>query len=251
MIHGAAAEGFSADPAAYDRARPDYPPKAVRWLFDRLDLDADDTVVDLGAGTGKLTAQLLSSGATVIAVEPVAEMRAAFRRKLPLVEVVDAAAERLPFPPGSAAAVVAGQAFHWFDHAQALPEIHRVLGSAGRLGLVWNRRDQDQPLQAAISELVAPHRADTPAHRSGAWQQELEASPLFRLEGTTEVEHEQRLDRQGLTERVASISFIAALPNEERRRVLDAAGRLMGPSTEVGLAYVAEVFSYVRCNGAE
>jgi SAM-dependent methyltransferase len=246
VIHRAASEGFRADPAAYDRARPDYPPEAVRWLLERLDLGAGRTVVDLGAGTGKLTVHLLQSEATVIAVEPVAEMRAALARKLRSVEVVDAAAERLPLPTGSAGGVVAGQAFHWFDQARALPEIHRVLASGGRLGLIWNRRNADQPLQAAISDLVAPHRAGTPAHGSGAWQRELDASPLFRLEATTELEHEQRLDRERFVDRIGSISFIAALPEAERRRVLDEARGLAGSSAEVSLAYVAEVFSYLR-----
>jgi SAM-dependent methyltransferase len=246
VIHHAASEGFSADPAAYDRARPDYPLEAVRWLLDRLAVGPDDTVVDLGAGTGKLTEHLLRSGATVIAVEPVPEMRAALARKLPSVKAVDAVAERLPFARGSADAVVAGQAFHWFDQAEALPEIHRILRSGGHLGLVWNRRRLEQPLQAAISELVEPYRASAPAHGSGAWQRGLDASSLFRLEEAVELGHEQRLDRRGFVDRVGSISFIAALPDAERRRVLDAARELTGSSAEVSLAYVAEVFSYVR-----
>jgi SAM-dependent methyltransferase len=251
MIHRAASEGFSADPAAYDRARPDYPPEAVRWLLDRLAIGPGDTVVDVGAGTGNLTQHLLPSGARVIAVEPVAEMRAALAGKLPSVEVVDATAERLPFVRGSADAVVAGQAFHWFDQGEALPEIHRALRSGRRLGLIWNRRDTDQPLQAAISELVEPYRADTPAHGSGTWRRELDASPLFRLEATVELEHQQRLDRQAFVERIGSISFIAALRDAERGPVLDGARDLAGSSPEVSLAYVAEVFSYVREEGDE
>jgi SAM-dependent methyltransferase len=246
VIHRAASEGFSADPAAYDRARPDYPPEAVRWLLDRLAVGTGDTVVDLGAGTGMLTQHLLPSGATVIAVEPVPEMRAALARKLPSVKAVDAVAERLPFAQGSVDAVVAGQAFHWFDQTEALPEIHRILRDGGRLGLIWNRRRLDQPLQAEISELVEPYRAGAPAHGSGAWQRELDASPLFRLEEAVELEHEQLLDREGLVDRVGSISFIAALPAAERRRVRDAARELAGSSPQVSLAYVAEVFSYVR-----
>jgi SAM-dependent methyltransferase len=142
--------------------------------------------------------------------------------------------------------VVVGQAFHWFDQSRALPEIHRVLAADGRLGLIWNRRNLKQPLQAAIGELIEPYRSGVPAHRSGEWRRGLDASPLFRLEAAVEVENEQRLDREGLVDRVDSISFIAALPDRKRRQVLAQVRELAPSDDEAVLSYVAEVFVYLR-----
>ena len=151
--------GYARSAAAYERGRPGYPPAAVDFLAARLRLGPGRTVVDLAAGTGKLTRPLLATGAQVVAVEPVAEMRAA----LPAgARAVDGTAEAMPLSAGSADAVAVAQAFHWFDGDAALAEIHRVLRPGCSLALVWNRRRMDDPLNQAIEDLLAPYRG----HRS-------------------------------------------------------------------------------------
>jgi SAM-dependent methyltransferase len=182
-------------------------------------------VVDLAAGTGKLTRPLLTTGAEVVAVEPVAEMRAA----LPAgARAVDGTAEAMPLTTASADAVAVAQAFHWFDGDAALAEIHRVLRPGGALALVWNRRRMDEPLNQAIEELIAPHRIRTSSFHTRAWLVAFENSMLFGpLEGRV-FPNEQHLDADGLADRVASVSFIAALDEQEQTNVLQAVRALAG-----------------------
>src|SRR4051812_40459047 len=128
-----AAIGFALSAQAYEEGRPGYPPAAL----EPLKLGAGMTVLDLAAGTGKLTRALAASEATVIAVEPVAEMRAALPES---VTALDGTAETIPLEAGSVDLVTVAQAFHWFDGPAALAEIHRVLVPGGRLAVLWNRR---------------------------------------------------------------------------------------------------------------
>ena len=168
--------GYARSAAAYERGRPGYPPAAVDFLAARLRLGPGRTVVDLAAGTGKLTRPLLATGAEVVAVEPVAEMRAA----LPAgARAVDGTAEEMPLDTGSADAVAVAQAFHWFDGDAALAEIHRVLRPGGALALVWNRRRMDDPLNQAIEELLAPYRGHRSALHTDDWQRAFEDTKLF------------------------------------------------------------------------
>jgi SAM-dependent methyltransferase len=237
MVHEAAATGFARAADAYERGRPDYPPAAVAWLAQRVGLRAGATVVDLAAGTGKLTRALLTTGADVVAVEPVAAMRAALPAAAP---ALDGTAEAMPLPAGSADAVTVAQAFHWFDGDRALDEIHRVLRAGGGLGLVWNRRDLDHPVQAGLHELMAPFRRSTPAHAAGVWREIFGRTTLFGPLEERTFAHVQRLDGQGLADRVGSVSFVAALPAAERAPVLDRARALAGGG-EVELPYACEV----------
>src|SRR5262249_23471773 len=119
---------------AYERGRPEYSAEAIRWLVGEEPRD----IVDLGAGTGKLTRGLLALGHRVVAVEPLAEMRGELERAVPGARALAGSAEAIPLQDGAADAVTTAQAFHWFDHAKALPEIARVLRRGGRLALVWN-----------------------------------------------------------------------------------------------------------------
>lgn len=236
-VHPTAWRGFTRSAAAYERARPDYPPAAVDFLTARLGLHDGRTVVDLAAGTGKLTRPLLATGAEVIAVEPVAEMRAG----LPAgIRVIAGVAEAIPLTAGSADAVAVGQAFHWFEGEPALAEIHRVLRPAGALGLIWNRRRMTDPLQRAIEELIAPHRHETPAHRSDAWRAVFRRTRLFGPLEERVFENEQELDGDGLADRVGSISFVATLPDRERADVLAAVRALAGDGL-VTMRYDTEV----------
>lgn len=236
MVHQAAASGFDSAAVAYERGRPSYPLAAVDWLVERTGLAATWVVVDLAAGTGKLTRVLVPAGAQVIAVEPVAGMRRVLASQVPGVEVIDGTAENIPLPPGSVDLVSVGQAFHWFDVPTALAEIHRVLRQEGWLVLAWNRRLLDEPIHREVSAIVDPHRGTTPSHHmQETWSRPLLDSPLFQQAVERSFEHSQYLDEDSLVDRVASTSFIAALSDEKRgeieRAVRDLAQRRQGTVT--------------------
>src|SRR5262245_57888935 len=135
------ASSFGEVAEAYERARPGYPDDAVRWLTGAEPCD----VVDLGAGTGKLTRSLVGLGHRVIAVEPLPGMLEQLRGAVPRATALSGSAEAIPLADASADVVVCAQSFHWFDHETALPEIARVLRPGGRLALVWNTRDDRDP----------------------------------------------------------------------------------------------------------
>jgi SAM-dependent methyltransferase len=215
-LHPAAAVGFARAAEVYERARPSYPADAVAWLAGRCGLGPGTTVVDLGAGTGKLTRLLPATGARVVAVEPIAEMRALIEG----VEKLDGTAEAIPLADGAADAVVVAQAFHWFDHARALPEIHRVLAPDGRLGLIWNSRDLDDPLQAELEDVLGPYRRRVADQLSGVWRPPLEASPLFGPLEEASFRFAQSFTADDLCDRVASTSFVAAATPHDREELL-------------------------------
>jgi SAM-dependent methyltransferase len=234
MVHDSAAIGFARSVEAYERARPEYPEEGIAYIARELDLRPGRTVVDLAAGSGKLSRPLAKLGCEVIAIEPVDEMRAAIG---PGIRALDGTAEAMPLADDSADAVTVGQAFHWFDGPKALAEIARVLQPGGALALVWNRRPvESSALHQAITELMAPYRGATPGHASSRWRDAIARREL------TEWHHEfvQRLDADGLADRVASTSFIAALDEAERAPLLDKVRALVGGGT-VDVPYVCEV----------
>jgi SAM-dependent methyltransferase len=231
-----AARGFDTSGERYDRGRPDYPDEAVDRLV--AELGHPRRILDVGAGTGKLTRPLLARGLEVVAVEPAAAMR----EVLEATEVHDASADALPLPDGSVDAVVAGQAFHWFATREALAEFARV--ATGRLGLIWNRRDLAQPLQQQLGAIFAPYRKAAPEHASDAWRAVFDDDAPFALAAEHRIESSQRLDADGLADRVLSVSFMAALPADERDRVA-AHVRALAPEP-VELRYVTELFVYAR-----
>jgi SAM-dependent methyltransferase len=222
-----AAAGYGRCVPAYERGRPGYPQAAIDFLAARLGLGPGRTVVDLAAGTGKLTGPLVATGAEVIAVEPVPEMRAA----LPAIaRAVDGTAEDMPLDTGSADAVAVAQAFHWFNGDAALTEIHRVLRPGCSLALVWNRRHMADLLNQAIDELIAPYRGYTSTFHTGAWRVAFERTNLFGLFEERVFPNEQSLDADRLADRIASVSFIAALDEKEQTKVVRAARALAGPA---------------------
>jgi SAM-dependent methyltransferase len=148
------ARSFDAAAAAYERYRPEYPEPALRWVVDRLGLEPGARVLDLGAGTGKLTRGLAALGLDVVAVEPGAAMLEQLRAAVPGVEALQGSAEAIPLPDASVDAAAAGQAFHWFDRERALPELRRVLRPSGGLGLLWNWEDVRDPLGSKISHIL-------------------------------------------------------------------------------------------------
>jgi SAM-dependent methyltransferase len=234
MVHPSAATGFARSVEAYERARPEYPPEAIAWLAEELDLRPGRTVVDLAAGSGKLTRPLAALGCEVIAIEPVAEMRAAIG---PAARALDGTAEAMALPDDSADAVTVGQAFHWFDGPKALAEIERVLRPGGALALVWNRRPSERSaLHAEISEMIAPYRGDAPAHASGTWREAFAGRELTERH----FDFTQRLDADGLADRVGSTSFVAALDDAERGPLLERV-RALAPDGPVDVPYECEV----------
>lgn len=245
-VHTAAAAGFSRSAEAYDRARPEYPEAGVERFGDVLGLRPGARVIDVGAGTGKLTVPLAERGAEVLAVEPVAEMRERIAQRTPRVTAVAGVAERLPAEDGWADAIVAGQAFHWFATEPALAEFARCLRPVGRLGLIWNRRSADDELQRRITALLEPVRGDAPRHAMGAWREVFERPGPFTQVDGFELEFTQELGRDGLLDRVGSISFVAALEPEPRAELLARVGELCPDGETVELPYVCEAFVYGR-----
>lgn len=214
---------FGANADAYERARPEWPEDAARWLVP----DGAELVVELGAGTGKLTRVVASLGARVVAVDPDPRMLAVLQGLG--LEGVEGSAEAIPFGDGVADAVVAGSSLHWFELELALPEIHRVLRTGGRFGFGWNHRDERHPAIAAMSEAVreAQSRIRGPRWRTRDWSAELTAGGLFEDVERARFEHVHQLPREALRDHLVSYSGVAALPEDERRRVLAAvAGRL-------------------------
>jgi SAM-dependent methyltransferase len=241
------AEGFQTCADEYERARPDYPHEAGHWLAQRLDLRSGRTVLDIAAGTGKLTRVLAATGATVVAVEPVAGMRERLAASLPDVELLDGVAERIPLADASVDVAAVGQAFHWFDGDRALAEIHRVTRRASRLAVVYNRRLLDDPMQAALEAVLRPLRGDTPALRSGRWRDAFARTRDWTPADEAELAHVQLLDREGVVARVASTSFIARLATRRRAEVLDQTRALVRDHPEpIALPYACELFIWQR-----
>jgi ubiquinone/menaquinone biosynthesis C-methylase UbiE len=201
---------------AYDRARPSYPREAAEWLTG----SAPVSVLELGAGTGKLTDQLLAIGHDVLATDPLEEMLQYLRLRHPDCRTAVAAAEELPVTPRTVDVVVSAQAFHWFDVARALPEIARVLKPEGTLALVWNVRDDRIPWVRKLGQLVdTPEQENDPADA-------LIASRLFGFVEEHTFRFWQPLRKPDLRDLVVSRSNIAVKTETERDRVLRAVDRL-------------------------
>ena len=200
----------------YQRSRPSYPQEAIDWIAAKLGLGSGTTVLDLGAGTGKLTRALVETGARVIAVEPGDAMRAELERALPEVEALRGAAEDIPLPDQSVDCVAVGQAFHWFRHDEAIPELHRVLRPRGGVALIWYSRDPDNPLYDEIGDLIAPF---VPPDRpdEDEWPKPLGESELFGLLEERRFSFVQELDTDTVAERTSSL-VAAVAPVSERAR---------------------------------
>ena len=219
-IH-AAARGFELAPKPYEIGRPAYPPDAVEQLVSELGIGPGRRVLDLAAGTGKLTRLLAPTGADVVAVEPVKAMRAALSASLAGVRAVSGTAEAIPLRDRSVDAVTVGQAFHWFDGDAALAEIHRVLRPAGRLGLIWNVKDESVDWIEKLGKIMESYRGDAPKVASGAWKDAFDRTKLFTPLQRARFSFVHDADFAAVVARVTSVSFIAALPPAEFARVVD------------------------------
>ncbi|HVD66256.1 MAG TPA: class I SAM-dependent methyltransferase [Gaiellaceae bacterium] len=227
-----AARGFELAPKPYEIGRPTYPPDAVARLVAELGIGPDKRVVDLAAGTGKLTRLLASTGASLVAVEPVGAMRAALSAALPDVEAVAGTAEAIPLPDASVDAVTVGQAFHWFDGDAALAEIHRVLRPGGRLGLVWNVKDESVDWIEKLGGIMESYRGDAPRVASGAWKEAFDRTRLFTPLERARFSFVHEADFAAVVARVTSVSFIASLPPAEFARVVERVRTLLATHPE-------------------
>lgn len=226
-VHDVAERGYGAGADAYERGRPAYPPDALAAIADRLDLRPGRHVLEVGAGTGKLTRGLIETGALVTAVEPVGAMRERLALAAPSATILDGAAELLPLPNASVDAVVVGQAFHWFDTIRALSEFHRVLRPGGRLALAWNLRDLELPWLRAVVELASAAGDRPPQYGAGAWRAAFARCALFAPLATTGIPWALETDHAGVVDWVASLSQVAALDPDERAAVLERVASLL------------------------
>ncbi|PPC74320.1 SAM-dependent methyltransferase [Pokkaliibacter plantistimulans] len=222
-VHDAAQSGYSQASATYRRGRPEYPAEVDSWLTATLGLGPSATVVDLGAGTGKFTRRLVATGAEVIAVEPVAAMRAELQQALPQVQALEGNAAAIPLPDASVDVLVCAQSFHWFATEATLAEVARVLKPGGRFALIWNVRDERVDWVAAITEIITPYEGDAPRFYKGDWRQPLQ-SALFQQTFTPLQQQLWPHAHLGSSEEVIiarslSVSFIAALPQTEQDKV--------------------------------
>jgi len=223
LRHGSS---FGAAAAAYAEHRPDYAEAAVRWVLEPVSARRPLRVVDVGAGTGKLTATLLRLGAEVTAVEPDGQMLAELRRAMPEVRSVPGSAEKLPLPDASADAVLAAQAMHWFDMDRAMPEIARVLTPGGVVAGLWNVDDDRVGWVAELAEMSKRKASTTLLRwRGGADQASYHrmaaaGAGLFRDAQTREFGHGQPRTADSLLATIATHSHLLVMDEAERTALL-------------------------------
>ncbi len=230
---------FGAHADAYERARPEWPEEAARWLVP----DGAQLVVEVGAGTGKLTQALAHVAPRVLAVEPDARMLARLRERG--LDGVEGSAEAIPVGNGQADVVVAGSSLHWFDLDAALPELHRVLRPGGRLAFGWNHRDARAPEIRRMSELITAVHVGGQSWRSRDWAAAVTGGGLFR-----DVEHAEfpfvlELPRDALEDHLLSYSGIALLPDDERDRLISQIGDVL-KGDPLRLPFVVDAYRAVR-----
>jgi SAM-dependent methyltransferase len=221
------ARSFGAAAEAYERARPTYPAAAVDWL---VPTEAR-TVLDLGAGTGKLTRALVERELDVVAVEPLAEMRATLAAALPGVRALAGTAEAIPLADDSVDAITVAQAWHWVDPERATAEAARVLRPGGTLGLIWNRRDEGVDWVARLSEVMVNSDAD------GLEMDEVEIGPPFGPAETFVTAWARPMDVELLVEMVASRSYVITATPERRREILDGVRELVESDPSLGAEF--------------
>jgi SAM-dependent methyltransferase len=216
------ARSFETAAAAYERYRPEYPDEAVRWVADRLELRDGARVLDLGAGTGKLTRSLVAVGLDVVAVEPGRAMLDQLRAAVPAAEALDGSAEAIPLSDDSVDAVFAGQAFHWFDRERALSELIRVLRPRGGLGLLWNWEDDGDQIGTRLAEILG--------HEHGFHHDPLDPR-YFEPLGETTIHAPIAVTPDTLTGWMGTTSQLLTADPQEREELLE---RVRGVAREFG-----------------
>lgn len=219
-IHPLAASGFATAGEAYEAGRPGYPAALLDHIREVARIGPSTRVLDLAAGTGKLTKLLLDCGARVTAIEPLEDMRKTFSAVIPDAEILDGTAESIPTEDGVFRAVTVAQAFHWFDHPRALTEIHRVLEKGGWLFVIWNTRDGSYEWISKLSAILDPIQSSVPDYETQDWQGAIKDSGLFGPIEHIAFPNLHEVNRQTVEFRFASSSYIANLQEPERSNVL-------------------------------
>ncbi len=233
--------GF-ADGSSYNAARPDYPSVAIEHFVRTLGVHPSMHVLDLGAGTGIFTRQILPYVAKVTAVEPSASMRASLSAMTPGVDVFDGSDVAIPLDDGTVDVVFVAQAFHWFDAPRALQEIHRVLKPGGGLGLIWNERDESIPW---VAELCRAMRWDVhqPYKVGTDFSLPVAAGPFREVE-RVEFKHAQTLTREALYRRVLTTSYISLMDDEQRDALMKDVAQVVERQAEpIDMPYVTSVYT--------
>lgn len=247
-LHQSAEHGFEAGAETYVKGRPDYPGQITEWLTNTLALRAGNQAVDLGAGTGKFTTFLKRTGAEITAVEPVAAMRTQLAKHHPDIRITPGSAMAIPLPDTSADAVVCAQAFHWFANEQALGEIRRVLKPGGRLGLVWNIRDDNVAWVVNLMQIIAPYQGNTPQYATGHWRTLFPASGFGPLQEKQFPHSHEGAPDEVILARTLSTSFVAALPASEQKKIETRVRELIASTPELAnaetVAFPYKTFAY-------
>lgn len=243
----AQAASFGAAAGTYERARPSYPDAAIGWLLP----PGARRVLDLGAGTGKLTRGLAGRGLEVIAVEPSAGMRGQLARVLPDVPVLAGTAEQIPLAGRAVDAVLVAQAWHWADPPRAVPEAARVLRPGGRLGLLWNIRDERADWVAELGAIL--HGENDPERASAS--DRVSAAPVigppFGAAERFDVEWTRRSTPEEIIDLVCSRSYIITMPPAGRAAVLARVRHLLGTHPGLAGADVISLPYVTRCTRAQ
>lgn len=220
-IHQSAEVGFGSADNPYEEGRPAYPSQVLGIIESRLGSLAGRRVLELGSGTGKFTTMLKQGSAVVTALEPVKQMQEVFKTKHPDVEVLAGSAAGIPLAAGSVDAVFAAQAFHWFGNCDSLREMHRVLKAGGGLCLLWNVRDASVDWIQRLNAVIDRYTGTTPRYKTGEWKKAFAEFPGFAPLSYDCCKFAYEVSPETIVKRVASISFIAALPDEARCEVLE------------------------------
>jgi ubiquinone/menaquinone biosynthesis C-methylase UbiE len=230
-VHPAAAGGFSSAASTYARIRPTYARPVIGALKESC---RGGRVLDVGAGTGILTGQLVRAGVDVLAVEPLPAMARQLRLALPSVPVALGVAEALPAADSSVDAVTVAQAFHWFDAPDALAEAARVLRPGGLLAMVWNARDESVPWVEELTDLVERRTGGRPYvdHRERPWEDVVAAADSFGEPSVERHPNPVATTVAGVLDRLRSTSFVAALDESERTALLAEAAGLLAAHPE-------------------
>jgi SAM-dependent methyltransferase len=210
------AASFGSIASQYAEYRPTYPDDGVAWMVG----SSPGRVLELGAGTGKLTQSLIALGHDVVATDPSVGMLAELHHRMPLAHTMVGAAESIALPSGSVDVVAAAQAFHWFDLDRALPEIARVLRPGGTLAIVWNIGDLKVPWVRKVFGLIGLSESDD------VGKDPVRDSDLFAPSEQQIVRHWQKLDREGLLGFCRSNSMVATRPESEQRALLEEVGKI-------------------------